>query len=119
MGEQEGLADAAIVTQRIEEKGLEWDFAEVTSLGDGDEDGVGVSAPGGHAAAGDFPLEDTLADDVLAVVVVGRTAGQEHEREDAFALALHDGDDCGEDGVGVFPGQEAVEAVLEEFVAAH
>ena len=48
----------------------------MASLGNGDEDGVGLSASGGHAAAGDLALEDAFANDVLAVVIMARAAWQ-------------------------------------------
>ena len=59
----------------------------MASLGNGDEDGVGVGTSWGHAAAGDLALEDALANDVLAVVVMAGAARQHREGEDAAPQA--------------------------------
>ena len=48
----------------------------MASLGDGDEDGVGLGASRGHAATGDLVLEDPVANDVLAEVVMAGAVRQ-------------------------------------------
>ena len=77
-----------IVLEGSEKEGRERDFAEMAGLGDRDEDGISVSASGGHAAAGDLAVEDTFANDVLAVVVVRGAARQQREGQNAAAQAL-------------------------------
>src|SRR2546428_54545 len=72
----------------------------MASLGNGNEDGVGLGTFWGHAAAGDLALEDAFANGVLAVVIMAGAAGQHREGQDAAAQALDGRDDSSEDGIG-------------------
>ena len=75
-----------------------------------------MGASWGHAAAGNFALEDTFTNDVLAVVVMAGTTRQHREGQDAAAQALDGGNDSGEDGIGIVPGQELIETIFETFI---
>src|SRR2546422_5913182 len=88
----------------------------MASLGNGYEDGIGLGAPWGHAAAGDLALEDSLANDVLAEIIMAGAAGQHREGQDAAPQALDRADDSSEDGIRIFPGQELIETVFETVI---
>src|SRR5437867_7686698 len=90
----------------------------MASLGNGYEDGIGLGAPWGHAAAGDLALEDSLANDVLAEIIMAGAAGQHREGQDAAPQALDRADDSSEDGSRIFPGQELIETGFETGIGA-
>src|SRR5438876_2952656 len=89
----------------------------MAGLGNRDENGVGVGPLWGHAAAGDLALEDTFANDVLAVVIMAGAAREYREGQDAAPQALDGCDDSGENRIGIFPGQELIETIFEAFIA--
>ena len=55
-----------------------------------------MGASWGHAAAGNFALEDAFTNDVLAVIVMAGATRQHREGQDAAAQALDGGNDSGE-----------------------